>query len=495
MSILQESLEQNPDLPSCYLVLSSFYAAFLDDGKESPDSIRVIKDAYARFPNDSHVVRQLMITLISFERRAEAEELLEKALANSTANPVYWFELGRVAQAVWPLPDPAEGAPERINKIYEKSLSLSRNNDRIDESIADYFYASDQHERASEIYRDIIKRTPDCISPREKLGRIHAINNEISEAIKVLSELIAIHPDRPDTHKLLGHIYGDEETVILENEGEDRVKAVEHFEAFLRLSIGTVSDYHRTGALMLMIPGRVGDAADLLERARIHFPDDGFIVRLLGIARFFKEDYEGAITAFKETETLATDPNVAYLDDELYYRYGSAQERLGHYDLAAKLFHKAISIVPAETPLRAARIYNYLGYMWLEQDMNIDEGGELIIRANELSPDDGAFVDSLGWYYFKAGKFEEAVEALLRAEELLGEEFVDSVIFDHIAQAYFGLMNFPEAITYGKKAADLDPDNEDYPARLKKYRKAAKGAPGEAPPPSKKPEVKDQIPA
>ena len=49
---------------------------------------------------------------------------------------------------------------------------------------------------------------------------------------------------------------------------------------------------------------------------------------------------------------------------------------------------------------------NYLGYMWVDIDRNIDEAAELIKKANELDPENAAYIDSLGWLYFRQGKYD-----------------------------------------------------------------------------------------
>jgi tetratricopeptide (TPR) repeat protein len=111
--------------------------------------------------------------------------------------------------------------------------------------------------------------------------------------------------------------------------------------------------------------------------------------------------------------------------------------------------------------------------------MNIDEAGELIKTAVDLDPDSGAIADSLGWFYFKKGRFEEALKELLRSEMLLegeGEE-ADAVILDHIAQAYYSLGRKEKAIEYMERAAKLEPDKKEYSVRLSQYREASESKP------------------
>ena len=74
---------------------------------------------------------------------------------------------------------------------------------------------------------------------------------------------------------------------------------------------------------------------------------------------------------------------------------------------------KALELKP-EDP----HVLNYLGYSWIDQGTNLDEGMKMIKRAVEQRPDDGYIVDSLGWAYYRIGNYEEAVKNLERAVDL-----------------------------------------------------------------------------
>uniref|UniRef100_UPI0013D8C1B2 tetratricopeptide repeat protein n=1 Tax=Proteus mirabilis TaxID=584 RepID=UPI0013D8C1B2 len=69
-----------------------------------------------------------------------------------------------------------------------------------------------------------------------------------------------------------------------------------------------------------------------------------------------------------------------------------------------------------------AQVLNYLGYSWVDQGINLDEGLRLVRRAVELTPEDGYIVDSLGWAYYRMGRFDDAVTELERAIELKPED-------------------------------------------------------------------------
>ena len=167
--------------------------------------------------------------------------------------------------------------------------------------------------------------------------------------------------------------------------------------------------------------------------------------------------------------------------------------RSGDIEKAAVKLRKSIQIIAKEDPNNprrsaenqkafTANVYNYLGYTWVENDMNIDEGGELIKSALELDPESGAITDSLGWYYFKKEKYEDSLKTLLKAKEIMdrereemiaqGEETpeVDGVILDHIAQAYWMTGRKKEALDFMEQAIAVEVEHKtEFEKRHKEY--------------------------
>jgi tetratricopeptide (TPR) repeat protein len=129
--------------------------------------------------------------------------------------------------------------------------------------------------------------------------------------------------------------------------------------------------------------------------------------------------------------------------------------------------------------------------MWIDRGENLDEAGELIKRANALEPENGAYLDSLGWYYYKRGEPQRALQELLRAAEAIRKESPDKkddpVVLDHIGDAYAMLGKVSEALDYWKKAVALGLDDEKATDRVKekieqaKQKLAAQSAPADQP--------------
>ncbi|MBO6758936.1 MAG: tetratricopeptide repeat protein [Roseibium sp.] len=153
----------------------------------------------------------------------------------------------------------------------------------------------------------------------------------------------------------------------------------------------------------------------------------------------------------------------------LFYFRGICRERLDKWESAEADFRKALELNP-DQPL----VLNYLGYSLVDQGLKLDEALLMIEKAVELRPNDGYIVDSLGWAYYRLGRYEEAVKELERAVELRPS---DPVINDHLGDAYWKVGRRLEARFQWNHARDLDPEEDELPKILDKI---ANGLPDDA---------------
>ncbi|WP_298966399.1 tetratricopeptide repeat protein [uncultured Roseibium sp.] len=216
------------------------------------------------------------------------------------------------------------------------------------------------------------------------------------------------------------------------------------------------------------------NALDKLDEARSHLevlieqdPSDLEAVIALGNILRSHEIYDDAETTY--TQGLDT---IAELEDRhwiiLYFR-GIARERLDKWDLAEADFRKALELNENQ-PL----VLNYLGYSLVDQGLKLDEALDMIKTAVELRPTDGYIVDSLGWVYFRLGRYEEAVKELERAIELRP---ADPVINDHLGDAYWMVGRRNEARFQWNHARDLGPEEDELPKIRDKIANGLKDVP------------------
>lgn len=139
----------------------------------------------------------------------------------------------------------------------------------------------------------------------------------------------------------------------------------------------------------------------------------------------------------------------------IYFQRGIAYERQKKWEQAEPNFRKALDLNPDQP-----QVLNYLGYSWVDMNINLDEGLEMIRKAVSIKPDDGYIVDSLGWAYYRLGQYEDAVTELERAAELRAG---DPTINDHLGDAYWRVGRKLEATFQWNRALGLKPEEAEIP--------------------------------
>jgi tetratricopeptide (TPR) repeat protein len=143
-------------------------------------------------------------------------------------------------------------------------------------------------------------------------------------------------------------------------------------------------------------------------------------------------------------------------DWSVFFQRGIAYERLKQWDKAEPNFRKALELNPEQ-----AQVLNYLGYSLVDMNINLDEGLGMIKKAVDARSDDGYIVDSLGWAYFRMGKFDDSVTELERAVQLRAG---DATINDHLGDAYWRVGRKLEAVYQWNRAliSEGDDVNRDH---------------------------------
>ena len=165
------------------------------------------------------------------------------------------------------------------------------------------------------------------------------------------------------------------------------------------------------------------------------------------------KDWDNAEESINKAIELSSKP-----EDKEYAWFvaGSIYERQKKYDKAEESFHKVLADDPKD-----AMTLNYLGYMLADRGTRLDEALGYIRRAVALDPQNGAYLDSLGWVYYKMGNYELAEENLRRASERMGD---DPTIHDHLGELYMKTGRVKLAATHWERS--LEEWNKTVPAEV-----------------------------
>ncbi|GJD38794.1 tetratricopeptide repeat protein [Methylobacterium bullatum] len=203
--------------------------------------------------------------------------------------------------------------------------------------------------------------------------------------------------------------------------------------------------------------GKGEEATQLLDAAMKEHPDSIDVVTALGnVQRSRKKYEEAAATYSRAIELIGKQPASNYWTT--FYFRGTAYERAKQWPKAEADLKKALELVPPNQPAARAQVLNYLAYSWVDQNMNIDEAFTMLKQAVDASPRDGMIIDSLGWAYFRLGRYDDAVRELEKAIELKPG---DPTINDHLGDAYWRSGRRLEGKFQWQHAKDLNPEPDD----------------------------------
>lgn len=249
------------------------------------------------------------------------------------------------------------------------------------------------------------------------------------------------------------------------------------------------SDSRLTGAInsaeVLYQAGRLDDALELLRKRQATEPlaagkrtelllragEEGRARRLLRSLEHSGEPEEtlAAVRAFhsqqryEETVPVLGALAAAHPSVETYFLLGAAEERTGDAPGAAATFLRLLEMQPDHAPA-----LNYLGYMWADRGENLDRALEMVEKAVEIDPHNGAYIDSLGWVQYRLGKYAEAREHLEEAARLVPG---DPVVYEHLGDVYTALGERGKAAEFYRRALQVAAEAGDQDVDLKMVRR------------------------
>jgi tetratricopeptide (TPR) repeat protein len=201
----------------------------------------------------------------------------------------------------------------------------------------------------------------------------------------------------------------------------------------------------RLEAQALRQSGKADQGVSILENAARQHPDDP--TAYVALAQYYS-DADRAPQAIK----LLQDARTKFPEDiSIAFELGAVLDKDKKFADAEAAFRDLLK----RDPDNAAAL-NYLGYMLAERGERLDESVDLLKKALEMEPDNGSYLDSLGWAYYKADKLDLAENNLKRAAD---QQKTNSVIQDHYADVLFKLRRYEDAIAAWTRALNGDGDS------------------------------------
>ena len=353
--------------------------------------------------------------------------------------------------------------------------------------------ASDGHvEAAEQLYRRVLAANPDDPDAALGLARLLIDSRHLNEARLVLDGLWK----QVDENKLDGQ-YASTEVAqeraaleLLDRKTDDALPWLKKAsgKVLTRRQLALWGEYYRLREAYKdgLAFVRAADVEDDKETARLR----SALVAEFSLAagdeaaanetmnRLFAGGADEVVTAlgvldrrkrFAEAATRAKGA-MARLGDTptLIFAWAAALERSGAWDEAVKQFRKLL----AKQPDNAAAL-NYLGYMFADRGVNLEEARTMLTKAVDLEPNSGAYQDSLGWVYFRLGELDRAEKHLTEALRL---EPFDATLREHVGDLFRACGDKAKAAESYRQALGLTLEEAGQKERIEKKLAEVAGA-------------------
>jgi len=469
--------EEVADGPTQDARLLTHMAGILAGGGKGEKALSVLDRAIEQDPETSEAYFSKGLLLLNLKRQAEAEEAMRAGLARSPDSAVGHYHLGRVllesgktdeamasferAIAANPAFEPAYLAlASMYESRHEKDLAVAvlkkylqnvnpRNRDIRHQLVRLYVEAKD-YQGAKKELEDLIAEDPSDLDAQLRIALIHGEQKEYPLAIDRLTYILKARPAELKVRDYLGYIY---------EESKDTPKALEAYTFNVQLEPTFFEGHLHLGVLYYRLK-KFPEATEHLGRAIALNPKQPESHIVQGLAYLQQEQFDKSAEVFQEG--IRHNPKSA----DLHFNLGTAYDKLNRFDDVERAMETAIKLDPHH-----ADALNYLGYSYADRGIKIDQALSLTKQAVALKPDNGYYVDSLGWAYFKSGLLTEALAELKRAAALVGD---DPVIYEHLGDIYAKQQKLSDAREAWLHALELDPTNSKL---MERFREQGMGDP------------------
>ena len=462
---LKTLLEHNPNHYEALVMLGTIYG----QSHEFEKAAHCYRKAIEASPDNPDIYFLLSILYKSQNDYDSAREVLEELLKRDFENHMAAYQLAHIYIAMKNL--------DRAKYWLQRSLTIKPDFTGALKDLAFINEHETNKQEAISLYRRYLELKPYDIEIRVRLGNLLLNEGNYVEAAKEFESVIDYGGISSDLEFSLavayffGKINYDRAIdlfleILDTNPGDDRAryflaasyhelgeceKALEQFQ-----SIGPSSDLYASSRIqMALIYSESGDrerAVKIVEETLENRNDDPNLYLALSTLYEEAEDLDSSVYVLERGLEILPG------NTDIKYRLGFILEKTGDYEKAIALMRSILEIDPEN-----AEAMNFIGYTYADRGIHLDEAEKLILEALRLKPGSGHIMDSLGWVYFRQERYNQALEYLEKAFELMTN---DPVVAEHLGQAYEKTGQPDQAIEMYRKALEKDPDNEDIIRRI-----------------------------
>ena len=454
-------LERAPDQRA----LNYTYAQVLTKLGRGDESRKYLERAVEVDPTFGPAILQLIDIYQRENEWEKAAEILQPLINDDPMN----LDLQR-QQAFFYL---RAGAPEKARAAFKTLVEADPKDARSQYYLAEALNDLEQYAEADKIYRKLLEKTPDDPELLASFGLSQIGQRKYDEAATAFRSLLALR-DITDNLQVLAKT----QLAFIDLQKGNYAAAIDQVRPLLVFrdkpnaqAIGIALEAYRkqknyADALTLLRPLVDRFGSDPLVNARyiemLLRNGDAERARTAAAtaAKLGPKNATAAAEAYIQNQQF--EPAIAILRDlartkpedlDTQFALGSAYERAGDRKHAEEVFLQLLD----KHPEHAATL-NYLGYMWAEVGVNLDRAADMLTRAVQQEPRNGAYIDSLGWVYFRQGKLDLAEKYLTDATHLLPR---DATVHEHLGDVFAKRGEYHRALDLYREALTLEPEAKD----------------------------------
>lgn len=434
ISYLSKALKSQPEAPKSLLMLANIYSK-LDRGKDAVPLYRKLLELTGDNPA---IQRQLAAVLIETGEFADARQVLEELLKQAPDDTDSQVLLGRALIGAREFP------------------------------------------RAVEILKTLTSENPDNLEARFYLGTAYEQSGNPAEAAKIFAQLLDQTKSGTEELKANRVVFQQHLAAAYQDLGENE-KAIAIYESLLKngappnprllfllinayrinrqldkaLALGKEQYESNPGEINLGLvyartladAGKTKEGVEILQKMLQADPSN--IDIYVNLSQIYLQGKK-----YSEAEKILRRAEDRQLDSErVKFQLGTIYERQKDFDKAESIFKEVLK----ENPKNAV-VLNYIGYMLADRGIRLEEAVKYVEEALALDPNNGAYLDSLGWAFYKLNELEKAERYLLKAVEIVKN---DPVVHDHLGDLYFKTGDLEKALDFWNKSVSMGTEPED----------------------------------
>ena len=433
-----------------YFLLGRSY----ESAGEVEKAIAAQKQAISLAPGSAELRAELAGLYARQDRAVDAVGMAEEALkfddANAEANRILGSIYAAYSDQNRPL-KPGESPQLYVARAiasFERAKKSGANDLNIDLTLGRLYLRAGSYDKAIPLLRRVAGEQPGYTELAILLASAQEGAGQTADAIETLRNALAENP-----RALRGYILLAE---LSEKQGQWD-QAAEAYASAQKLS-NRGADLTTRRAAALINAGKATTARDLLQAAASKPDAEPLQLYLYAAAQRQTGDLEGAEATARRLRTAAPE------DPRGMYVLAQILEARGNLQGAEQSLRDLLKKSPDD-----ATALNYLGYMLAERNERLDEAVDLVQRALKVDPGNPSFLDSLGWAYYRQGKFDLADPPLTEAAAKMPN---NSVIQDHLGELRFSQRRFADAAAAWERSLSGDGESIDRTRIQKKIQDA-----------------------